>query len=146
MRRMKSTSLAAIVLVGLLAGCSPAAEPDGQIQEAAAPAPKPPDEQAALAALAAINKAQADYFIRSRRYALTYDELIEALFLQAEPSSDLTGYDIRLRPAADASRYAVIAAPLADSPAARHFFTDQTGVVRAEQGKEAAAGSPEITN
>jgi hypothetical protein len=71
------TLFAAVVL----AACAPSAEPEPATPGISAPASTPADEQAALAALAEINKAQADYFVRSRRYAITYDELIETLFL-----------------------------------------------------------------
>jgi hypothetical protein len=145
MPQMKNPALA-LILVSLVTACSPPAEPEPIQQEVTAAAARPADEQAALAILAEINKAQADYFIRARRYALTYDELIEALFLKVEPSADLTGYDIRLRPAADAGRYNVIATPLAPSAETRHFFTDQTGVIRAEQGMNATSESPAVTN
>jgi hypothetical protein len=140
-----------ILLIAVLAGwagCSQSPESGpgpATAAESASPS-KPADEQGALAALAEINNAQSDYFTRSRRYAITYDELIETLFLKAEPSADAIGYDIRLRPAADASRYTVIATPLASSPTVRHFLTDQTGVIRAEQGKDATVDSPAVTN
>jgi hypothetical protein len=127
----------------LLTACGASTQTDSPA-EVASSAAKPADEQAALQTLTEINQAQSDYFARSRRYAITYDELIETLFLKAEPAADVTGYDIRLRPAADASRYTIIASPLSSSPAIRHFLTDQTGVIRAEQGKDATQDSPAV--
>ena len=81
---------------------------------------------------------------RNRRYALTYDELIESHLMQQEPSQDATGYAIKLRPAADAVSYRVSAAPVTPLAASRYFYTDQTAVIRAETGKEASVSSPEI--
>lgn len=81
---------------------------------------------------------------RNRRYALTYDELIESHLMQQEPSQDATGYEIKLRPAADAGSYRVVATPVNSSAISRYFFTDKTGVIRAEQGKEATADSAPI--
>ena len=144
MPRMKLLTSLALALA-LLMACSSAPATETNTADTAAPAtPNPADEEATLTTLSAINKAQADFFIRSRRYALTYDELIEALFLQAEPSADTLGYDVRLRPAADAGRYTVIATPVSGSPTTRHFFTDQTGEIRAEEGKDATAASPVV--
>lgn len=109
------------------------------------PAPaKAPDENAALDAIAKINEAQSNYFKRNHRYALTLDELIEGRLLNSEPTTAQTGYEFKLRPAADAQTYKLSAAPAASSPTARHFFTDESGVVHAEDGKDATAGSPKI--
>ena len=110
---------------------------------AAAPA-KAPDESAALDAIKKINDAQSTYFKINRRYALSYDELLEGHFLNSEPTAAQTGYEFKLRPAADAQAYTLAAVPAAPSAAARHFFTDQTGVIHAETGKDATAGSPKI--
>jgi hypothetical protein len=73
---------------------------------------------------------------------LTYDELVESHFLKEEPSKDALGYEIKLRPSADAVSYTVTATPV--SSPARHFFTDKTGIIRAEPATEATASSPAI--
>ena len=106
---------------------------------------KPPQEVLAVDMLRKINEAQATYFKINRRYALTYDELIEARLLPNEPSATETGYDFKLRPAADAASFKISVTP-ADSSAtnATHLFMDQTGVIRAEIGKDATADSPAI--
>jgi hypothetical protein len=145
MPRMKSLITFLIVLI--LAGCGgePAARPEEtpQAQPAAAPQ-KAPDEPAALAAIAEVNAAQKNYMARNRRYALSYEELMEALLLKEEPTVQTTGYEIKLRPAADAASYSVLAVPSASS-AGRHFFSDQTGIIRTEDGKDANAQSPAIS-
>lgn len=105
---------------------------------------KPADEKAALEAIAKVNEAQATYFKLNRRYALTFDELTEAHLLNAEPTAAQTGYDFNLRPAADAQTYRLSVVPAASSATARHFFTDQSGAVRAESGKDATSDSPKI--
>ena len=109
----------------------------------AAPA-KVPDERAALDAVSQVNQAQATYFKLNRRYALTYDELVEAHLLKAEPSAVQTGYEFKLRPAADAQTYKLTVSPAGAAPNVRSFFTDQTGAVRAETGKDATADSSKI--
>ena len=110
------------------------------------PAPEetiqPPDEAAAIAVLKEINQAQADFIRRTRRYAQTYDELIAEHLLATEPSSRNNGYEFLLRPSPDAVSYKVLAIPRV--PNARHFFTDQTGVIRAEFGTPASEDSPEL--
>ena len=105
---------------------------------------KAPDEQAALDAIGKIKEAQATYFKLNRRYALTFDELTEAHLLSSEPTPEQTGYDFNLRPAADAQTYKLSVAPAAPSTTARHFFSDQSGDVHAEIGKDAAPDSPKI--
>ena len=82
---------------------------------------------------------------RNRRYALEYDELISQFFLNEEPTVAKTGYQIRLRPAPDAGSYTITATPADTASPARRFFTDQTGVIRAEAGRDATAASAEIT-
>jgi len=106
---------------------------------------KAPDESAALDSLAKANEAQAFYFNRNRRYALTFDELIESRYLKTEPGPAETGYDFKLRPAADAQTYTLLAVPATPSQTARHFFTNQTGAIHAEAGKDATAESPAVT-
>jgi hypothetical protein len=104
------------------------------------PPAKPPDETAALAALKDINRAQADFIRRTRRYAQRTEELLADRLLTAEPAAE--GYTIVMLPSADAVRYTITAKP--GTEGARHFFTDQTGVIRAESGKPATSQSPEI--
>jgi hypothetical protein len=138
-----------LVVVLALAGCGGNPASEEQPPEAAVPEQPPlppPDEAAAIAALREVNESQDIYFRRNRRYALTYEELIESLFLREEPAVTRTGYDIRLRPRADAASYSVLAVPATPSSSARHFFTDQTGEIRAEQGKDATAESPVISD
>lgn len=140
-------SVLTIFTVMILAGCG--GQPTVQRETAATQPPaapqKAPDESAALAAISEVNAAQKIYIARYRRYALTYEELIEVLFLKEEPTVQKTGYDIKLRPAADAASYTVLGIPSAPSPAARHFFSDQTGTIRAEEGKDANVQSPTIS-
>jgi hypothetical protein len=135
---MKTWAVA--LISGFLLACS------SQSTGPAAPAPqsKPPDETAALRALRNVNNAQTSYFTRNRRYALSYDELTEARALIEEPTLAATGYEIRMRPSPDATRYTVSAVPANSAAGARHFFTDQTGIIRSEEGKDATAQSPEI--
>ena len=137
----------AFFVVMIVAGCGgqPPVQQETAATQPPAAAQKAPDESAALAAISAVNEAQKTYIARYRRYALTYDELIEALFLKEEPTVQKTGYDIKLRPAADAASYAVLGIPSASSTAARHLFSDQTGVIRAEEGKDANVRSPAIS-
>src|SRR5262245_40495809 len=104
---------------------------------------KAPDENAALETLRKINQGQSTYFKLNRRYAIGYDELVAAHLLDSEPTAAQTGYDFKLRPAADAQTYKISVVPGAGSTAVRYFYTDQTGVIRAESGKDASADSPE---
>ncbi len=139
----------ALLFVGMaLAACGGETTPTMQSkspQAAAAPAAtKRPDESAALDALRKTIEAQSTYFKVNRRYALTYDELIEAHLLKSEPSAE-TGYDFKLRPAADAQTYKLSVIPTdSNSATARHFFADQTAVIHAETGKDASADSPPL--
>lgn len=131
--------------VTLCAGCSQASEPAPQpVPEVVAPVAKP-DEAGALSWMVKINAAQRDHFDRFRRYALTTEDLVTTLMLQAEPDSKQLGYEIRLRPSAAADKYTLLALPLSDPGAHRFFFSDSTGSVRAENGKEAGPGSPLVT-
>jgi hypothetical protein len=123
-------------LIGLILSCSP------EKSEPAAPA-KVPDERAAIAAVKEINQAQADYIRRTRRYAQSFNELIAEHLLQGEPAEDKTGYKFALYPSPDAGSYTLKATPSATG--ARHFFTDQSGVIRAEADKPATAESPAVT-
>jgi hypothetical protein len=105
---------------------------------------KAPDETAALDAITKISDAQTNYFRRNRRYALTFDELIDAHLLNTVPTAAQTGYDFSLRPSADAQTYKLSVNPTAPAPTARHFFSDESGAVHAETGKDASADSPKI--
>jgi len=129
---MRRLCIVISMAVVLFASCS--SEP-----KATEPPAKAPDEAAAIEALKRINQAQADFIRRTRRYALTFDELIKDRLLDAEPTKAETGYDILLRPRPDAIAYTVIATP---AGLGRHFFTDQTGALRAESNKPAGAESP----
>jgi hypothetical protein len=102
--------------------------------------PETPDEAAATAALLQINTAQASFIRRTRRYAQTLDELVAEKLLAEIPKP--TGYQLRLRPSPDVSSYTLTATPSTSS--GRHFFTDQTGALRAESGKPATAESPAL--
>ena len=105
---------------------------------------KAPDETQTLDAIAKISDAQTNYFRRNRRYALTFDELIDAHLLNTAPTAAQTGYDFSLRPSADAQTYKLSVSPATPAPTARHFFSDESGTVRAETGKDASADSPKI--
>ena len=118
----------------LLVSCS------GSDQTPADVPAKPGDEQAALKALNEINRAQADFIRRTRRYAQTTQELIADRLLTAEPAAQ--GYRILMVPSPDAVSYTAEATPT--ESAGRHFFTDKTGAIRAETGKPATATSPEL--
>ena len=118
----------------LLASCSTSDQTPADV------AAKPADEQAALNALKEINRAQADFIRRTRRYAQTTQELISDRLLNAEPAAE--GYRILMSPSPDAVSYTVEAIPT--NGAGRHFFTDKTGAIRAETGKPATVTSPEL--
>jgi len=111
--------------------------------EKPSPATKPPDETAAIAALKEINQAQSDFIRRTRRYAQSFDELTADRLLANVPSSDSTGYQFSLLPSPDAVSYVLKATP---TGAGKHFFTDQSGVIRSESDKPATAQSPAISN
>jgi uncharacterized lipoprotein YmbA len=145
MRRVKTRL--AVLLGTALAACSgesPTMQPKTSPGPASPAATSAPDENAALAVVRQTSEAQATYFKVNRRYALTYDELIEGRLLKSAPSAQ-TGYDFKLRPAADAQTYRLSVVPVAsNATTVRQFFTDQTGIIRAETGKEATAASPEV--
>lgn len=144
-------ALVVVLLSALLSGCGATNQPSqpepAASQPQPAPSPKAPDEQAAAAALKNVNEAQAGYFKRYRRYALSYDELMESLFLlrRYEPTVLDTGYEIRMHPTATAGSYTISATPATAPETSRHFFTDQSGTIRVEQGKAATAKSPKIS-
>jgi hypothetical protein len=133
-----------------LAGCGGNTTPSmQQSANQAAPAAQPsnakaPDESAALDTIAKINDAETNYFRRNRRYALTFDELIDAHLLNSAPAPAQTGFDFSLRPSADAQTYKMAVNPTAPSPTARHFFTDESGTIHAEAGRDATPDSPKI--
>lgn len=105
---------------------------------------KAADETAALDTIAKINDAESNYFKRNRRYAITFDELVDAHLLNNAPGPADTGYDFNLRPAADAQTYKLAVNPAAPTPTVRHFFTDESGAVHAEAGRDATPDSPKI--
>ena len=111
------TGLAILALAGC-AGSPPAPPQQPQAQPAPAPEPKEPNEAAAMDAIVAVNAAQKNYVARYRRYALSYEELMHGVFLKEEPVAEKTGYEIKLRPSADAASYTIIAAPVNPSTTA----------------------------
>lgn len=145
------TSIALLFMGIALAACGGDTTPKMQSEtksagsSASSQPAKAPDENAALGALRKISEAQATYFKLNRRYALTFDELVEAHLLTSEPSAAQTGYEFKLRPAADAQTYKLSVGPSdSGSNAARHFFLDEKGVIHAETGKDASADSPAL--
>jgi hypothetical protein len=132
---MRIVRAVCLLLAGLLALSCAETSPT-------APAAKPPDEAAAIAALKEINEAQTNYIRRHRRYAQTPAELVADYLLTAEPNEDEIGYDFLILLSPDGVSYRVRVTPT--TPTARHLFTDQTGIVRAEAGKPATLDSPEI--
>src|SRR5580692_10783724 len=130
----------ALLLLGLLTGCSNSAVPPATQSTPT----KAPDEDATLAAISKISEGQATFFKLNRRYALSFDELVAARLLDAEPTGSQTGYEFNLRPAADAQTYKLSVSPVAAASPARHFFTDQSGAIHAEAGKDASVDSPAL--
>ena len=142
----RPTALLALLIWGLLlSACGAETNPSAPASSPAA-ATKAPDEAATLNAIRSISEAQATYFTINRRYALTLDELLESRLLSSAPSSAETGYEFKLRPAADVQTYKLSVVPSSPNTTAavRYFFTDQTRVLREETGKEATAGSPPV--
>jgi hypothetical protein len=134
------TYIALILLGAALTACGGTASKDSN----SATGGKAPDENAALETMRKVNEAQSTYFKLNRRYAIGYDELVAAHLLDGEPTAAQTGYDFKLRPTADAQTYKISVVPGGGSTAVRYFYTDQTGVIRAEAGKDATADSPEV--
>jgi hypothetical protein len=134
--------LTAIALTGC-GGNTPTMQ-NGAASGGQAASGKAPDETAALDAITKISDAQTNYFRRNRRYALTFDELIDAHLLNTAPTAAQTGYDFSLRPSADAQTYKLSVNPSTPAPTVRHFFSDESGTVRAETGKDASTDSPKI--
>jgi hypothetical protein len=133
------------ILLGACSSPAPTTQSNAPAASASPTATKPADETSALDAIRKTTEAQATYFKINRRYALNYEELVEAHLLTSEPSAGQTGYDFKLRPAADAQTYKLSVAP-ADSGASagRRFFADQTGVIHAETDKDASVESPTL--
>src|SRR5215831_2819300 len=131
-----------VVLLLMVCGCSAPSEKNApttvQIPS------KPPDDAAAVQALHDINTAQAAYLQRNRRYALSYDELMDSHFLTLDPSKSASGYDINMHPSADAESYTAVAAPLSRGAEVKSFYTDKSGIIRVERGKEATSSSSPI--
>jgi hypothetical protein len=133
---MKTVNLTiALCTLAFLLGCASEPKP-------APPPTKAPDESAAIEALRQVTEAQTNFMRRTRRYAQTFDELINDHLLNAAPKKADTGYDFLLLPSPDAVSYTVTAAPSAAG--ARYFFADQTGVIRAEKEKPATSASPAL--
>jgi hypothetical protein len=134
----------------IFAGCG--SNPTPSMQTAAnqtAPAAQPaatkaPDESSTLDTIAKINDAETNYFRRNRRYALSFEELVDAHLLNSVPVPNQLGYDFTLRPSADAQTYKLSVNPTGNSPGARHFYTDESGAIHAEAGRDATADSPKI--
>jgi hypothetical protein len=143
MQRVKSLTFL-ILSALLLSACGGSATGPAQNGAAAQTSAAVPNETAALDAISKINDAQANYFRRNRRYALNFDELVEAHLLNADPAAGQTGYDFKLRPAADAQTYKLSVTPSGSSATARHFFTDESAAVHADAGKDATADSPKL--
>jgi len=133
-----------LVVLLTLAGCTNAPADKSGPTTVQIPTPKA-DDTAAVKALKEVYLGQELYLQRNRRYALTFDELVESHILQQDPSKSAGGYEISLHPAADAESYTLAATPVSPSASARYFFTDKTGVIRAEQGKEATSSSSPIS-
>src|SRR2546430_16274628 len=85
-----------VILALLLAGCGVTSAPEQKREQSAPDLKKAPDENAAIAAISQIDAAQKDFFARNRRYALTYEELMQGRFLKVEPAIAKTGYDRKL--------------------------------------------------
>jgi len=138
------TRLALLFAGVFLTACGNSSTPSNSGSNAA-PTPAAPtnlNERAALDVIGKINEAQVTYFKLNRRFALTFEELIDAKLLAADPTTTQSGYEFKLRPAADAQTYTLAVVPAVASTDARYFFTDQSGIIRAETGKDASADSP----
>ena len=135
MNPRKKRVLCLLICCVVLVACSA-----GSSSESTDASAKGPDEGAAVAALKEINQAQADFIRRTRRYAQGVDELIADRLLKASPAAE--GYRIVMIPSPDAVSYTAEATPAVVT--GRYFFTDKTGVVRAEVGKPATAESLEF--
>jgi hypothetical protein len=130
-------------LLGLV-GCSEGSKTNTPAA-AQATMSQPADDAGAVKSLREINSAQADYQHRTRRFALSFDELVQAHILSQDPSKSVSGYEISLHPSPDAESYSLTATPTASGANAKYFFSDKSGVIRVEQGKDANAASPPIS-
>ena len=140
---MKPTTCILFLLLALVS-CSEA--PKTETPASSQPSmSKPADDAGAVQTLKDINAAQANYQHRTRRYALSFDELVDQHLLTQDPSKGVSGYEISLHPSADAESYTIVANPESSGANAKHFFTDKSGVIRVEQGKDASASSPPIS-
>src|SRR6516165_9176851 len=72
---------------------------------------RPADDAGDVQNLREINTAQANYQHRTRRFALSFEELVEAHLLNQDPSKSVSGYEISLHPSADAESYTLTATP-----------------------------------
>ena len=133
-----------ILLLSGLVSCSEA--PKTITPAAAQPSmSRPADDAGAVQNLREINTAQANYQHRTRRFALSFEELVEAHLLNQDPSKSVSGYEISLHPSADAESYTLTATPTMAGANTRYFFSDKSGVIRVEQGKDANAASSPIS-
>jgi len=140
------TTLLVVLATILLMGCGRSSpEKPAPAAQAATPAPvaKVPEdaERQAVAWIRKINTAQSDFFRKNRRYALTSEDLVDARLLLEEPQSTEIGYEIKLRPTAAADKYTILATPVAAISDKRHFYSDMTGKIRSELGRDATAES-----
>jgi hypothetical protein len=131
-----------VALLVLVCGCS--VPPDKNAPTTVQIPSKQPDDAAAVQALRDINTAQAAYLQRNRRYALSYDELLDSHLLKGDPSKSASGYDINMHPSPDAESYTAVASPLSRSAEVKSFYMDKSGIIRVERGKEATPSSPPI--
>jgi hypothetical protein len=138
------THIALIVFGIVLAGCSGSSPATPTASQTSTPAAVKPDETVALTLIRKINEAEATFFKINRRYAIEFEELIEAHLMDSQPSSPATGYKFNLHPTPDAAAYKMSVVPSDSSAPVRHFFTDQSGVIHAETGKDATAESPTV--
>ena len=91
-------------------------------------------------ALSVLATAQALHKIEKKRYASSVEALIEGNFLTRESVTTPT-HKIKIISADDKS-WAAVAIPLPNSPIKRHYYTDQTGVIRYSDSGPADSNSP----
>jgi hypothetical protein len=136
-------TLIALIITGIVLSACGSSTPTtpSTPQTAASPVAKP-DETAAVDWIKKTTEAEGTFFKQNRRYAIEFQELIEARLLDKEPSA--TGYKFNLRPTPDASAYKLSVVPAEPNASARYFFTDKSGMIRMETGKDATVDSPPI--